>query len=47
MLLDGFAGEHLDRVRAEFRLLPVDEQHQHGGPARAFYGSCAWAGLVQ
>lgn len=47
VLLDGFAGEHLDRVRTEFGLLPVDEQHQHGGPARAFYESRAWVGLVQ
>ena len=41
VLLDGFTGEHLDRIRAEFGLLPVDEQHLHGGPARAFYGSRA------
>ena len=47
VLLDGFTGEHLDLMRAQFGLLPVDEQHQHGGPARAFYGSRAWAGLVQ
>jgi len=47
VLLDGFTGEHLDRMRAEFGLLPIDEQHRPGGPARAFYGSHAWAGLVQ
>ena len=47
VLLDGFTGEHLDRMRAEFGLLPFDEQRQHGGPARAFYESRAWAGLVQ
>ena len=47
VLLDGFTEEHLDCLRAEFGLLPVDEQHLHGGPARAFYGSRAWVGLVQ
>ena len=47
VFLDGFADEHLNRMRAEFGLLPIDEQHQHGGPARAFYESHAWAGLVQ
>ncbi len=47
VLLDGFTSEHLDRMVAEFGLLPVDEQHRHGDPARAFYGSRAWAGLVQ
>ncbi len=46
VLFDGFNAEHLDRVRAVFGLLPVDEQHLHGGPARAFFGSRAWAGLV-
>ncbi len=34
-------------MRAEFGLLPVDGQDRHGGPARAFYVSRAWAGLVQ
>lgn len=47
VFLDGFTEEHLDRLRAEFGLLPVDERHQLGGPARAFYESCAWASLVQ
>ncbi len=28
-------------------MLPVNEQHRPGGPARAFYGSRAWAGLVR
>ncbi len=47
VFLDGFAAEHVDRMGAEFGLIPVDEQQQHGGPARAFYESRAWAGLVQ
>lgn len=47
MFLDGFTDEHLDCMRAEFGLLPVDEQDRHGGSARAFCESRAWAGLVQ
>ena len=46
VLLDGFTTEQLDRMRAEFGLLPTDKQDQHGGPARAFYASRAWSGLV-
>ena len=47
VLLDGLTEEHLDRLRVEFGLLQVDEQHLHGGPARAFCESRAWVGLVQ
>ncbi len=47
VLLDGFTNGHLGRMRAEFGLLPVDEHKRHGGSARAFYESRAWAGLVQ
>ena len=47
VLLDGFSEEHVDRMRVEFGLLPVDEQRRHGGPARTFHESRAWAGLVQ
>ncbi len=47
VLLDGFTEKHLDGMRSEFGLLPVDKQHPHGGPAQAFYESRAWAGLVQ
>ena len=47
VFLDGFTAEHLDCLRAEFGLLPIDEQDRLGGSARAFCKSRAWAGLVQ
>ena len=44
--LDGFAAEHVRRMRVEFGLLLIDEQDRPDNPAQAFYSSRAWVGLV-
>ena len=45
--LDGFTAEQVRRMRVEFGLLPIDEQHRPESAAQAFYTSRAWAGLVR
>lgn len=46
VLLDGFTAEQVRRMRVEFGLLPIDEQHRPESAAQAFYASRAWASLV-
>ena len=45
--LDGFAAEHVRRLRIEFGLLPINEQDWASSPAQAFHASRAWVGLVR
>lgn len=41
--LDGFAAEHVRRMRVEFGRLLIDEQDRPDNPAQAFYSSQAWS----
>ena len=45
--LDGFTAEQVSRMRVEFGLLPIDEQHRPESAVQAFHASRAWAGLVR
>ena len=45
--LNGFAAEHVRRMRVEFGLLPIEEQDRARSPVHAFFASRAWTGLVQ
>lgn len=47
VFLAGFAPQDVERLRAEFGLVPVDGGYDHRAPVRSFYASRAWAGLVR
>lgn len=47
VFLAGFALQDVERLRAEFGLVPVDGRHDHRIPVRGFYTSRAWVGLVR
>lgn len=47
VFLAGFTPQDVERLQAEFGLVPLDGRHDHRTPIRGFYASRAWCGLVR